>query len=78
VPEAEVVHVGESLGGAIATEPAVRHPCRALILLFPFTSFPAVRAFLDDTRPGAAQPATSLWPSTSTRTSGSPPGFSSK
>jgi fermentation-respiration switch protein FrsA (DUF1100 family) len=40
VPQAEVVHVGESLGGAIATELAVRHRCRALILLFPFTSFP--------------------------------------
>ena len=40
--------------------------------------YAAVRAFLDDTRPWAAQPATSLSPSTSTRTSGSPPGFSSK
>ena len=40
MPEAEVVHVGESLGGAIATELAVRHPRRALILLFPFSSFP--------------------------------------
>jgi hypothetical protein len=30
---------GESLGRAIATEPAVRHPCGALLLL-PFTSIP--------------------------------------
>jgi pimeloyl-ACP methyl ester carboxylesterase len=42
-PEGEVTFVGESLGGAIATELAVRRPCRALILLFPFTSFPTWR-----------------------------------
>jgi fermentation-respiration switch protein FrsA (DUF1100 family) len=40
VPEGEVIHVGESLGGAIGTELATRHPCRALVLLSTFTSFP--------------------------------------
>lgn len=40
VPEGELIHVGESLGGAMATELASRHRCRMLILLSAFTSFP--------------------------------------
>jgi pimeloyl-ACP methyl ester carboxylesterase len=40
VPEGEVILVGESLGGAIATELATRHAGRLLVLLGAFTSFP--------------------------------------
>ncbi len=36
----DVVLYGGSLGGAIATELAARHACRALVLFAPFTSFP--------------------------------------
>jgi fermentation-respiration switch protein FrsA (DUF1100 family) len=37
---ADVLLVGESLGGAIATDLATRRPFRALVLLKAFTSFP--------------------------------------
>lgn len=40
VPVGEVILVGESLGGAIATELATRHPARLLVLQGAFTSFP--------------------------------------
>ena len=40
VPVGEVILVGESLGGAIATELATRHPARLLVLEGAFTSFP--------------------------------------
>lgn len=40
VPAQEVILLGSSLGGAIATELATHHECRALLLCSPFTSFP--------------------------------------
>jgi fermentation-respiration switch protein FrsA (DUF1100 family) len=40
VPPRRVVIYGGSLGGAIAVDLAVRHPCRALFLVSTFTSFP--------------------------------------
>jgi fermentation-respiration switch protein FrsA (DUF1100 family) len=40
VPAGEVILVGESMGGAIAVELAVRHPVRLLVLHGAFTSFP--------------------------------------
>ncbi len=40
VPADRIVLHGESFGGAIATELASRHPCRALLLASTFTSFP--------------------------------------
>lgn len=36
----EVLLVGSSMGGAMATELAARHPCRLLVLVNSFTSFP--------------------------------------
>jgi fermentation-respiration switch protein FrsA (DUF1100 family) len=40
VPEGEVILVGESMGEAIATELATRHPARLLVLQGAFTSMP--------------------------------------
>jgi uncharacterized protein len=40
VPPEEVVLYGSSLGGAVATDLATRHPFRALVLLSAFSSFP--------------------------------------
>ncbi len=40
VPTAEVILVGESMGGAVATELATRHVVRLLVLHGAFTSFP--------------------------------------
>jgi uncharacterized protein len=42
VPVSEIILVGESLGGAIAVELAIRHPVRLLVLHSAFTSFPDV------------------------------------
>jgi fermentation-respiration switch protein FrsA (DUF1100 family) len=36
----DVILYGDSMGGAIATELATRYPCRALVLVSTFTSFP--------------------------------------
>ena len=41
IVESEIVLLGESLGGGPATELATRHDCRALVLVFTFTSLPA-------------------------------------
>jgi fermentation-respiration switch protein FrsA (DUF1100 family) len=41
VPPDRVILYGESLGGGVATELAVRHACRALVLVKTFTSLPA-------------------------------------
>lgn len=40
VPSERVILYGGSLGGAVATELATRHPCRALVLAAAFTSVP--------------------------------------
>jgi fermentation-respiration switch protein FrsA (DUF1100 family) len=40
VPASEVILVGESMGGAVATELATRHAVRLLVLHGAFTSFP--------------------------------------
>jgi hypothetical protein len=40
VPPKEIIFLGSSLGGAMATELATRHECRMLILCCTFTSFP--------------------------------------
>ena len=40
VPEQRIILMGGSLGCAIATELAVHHPARALVLTAPFTSVP--------------------------------------
>jgi pimeloyl-ACP methyl ester carboxylesterase len=40
VPAGEVIRVGESMGGAVATELATRHAVRLLVLHGAFTSFP--------------------------------------
>lgn len=40
----DIIFVGESLGGAVATWLAVRHPPRALVLLSTFTSVPDLGA----------------------------------
>ena len=42
----DIVYVGESLGGAVASWLAVRHPPRALVLLSTFTSVPELGAQL--------------------------------
>ncbi len=57
-PPDRIVLFGESLGGAVAIETALRHPCRALILETPFRSiaamaraiYPFLPAFLIRTR----------------------------
>ena len=41
VPTTNVVILGESLGGGVATELAAESPCRALVLVKTFTSLPA-------------------------------------
>jgi uncharacterized protein len=41
IPPGRVILYGESLGGGVATELALRHPCRALVLVKTFTSLPA-------------------------------------
>lgn len=41
-PADRIVFFGESLGGAVAIETALRRPCRALILEAPFLSVPAM------------------------------------
>lgn len=41
IPPERVTLYGESLGGGVATEMAVRYPCRALVLVKTFTSLPA-------------------------------------
>jgi hypothetical protein len=41
VPSERVIFYGESLGGGVATEMSLRHPCRALVLVKTFTSLPA-------------------------------------
>lgn len=40
IPARNVIMVGESLGGGVATELAVRHPPQALVLIRTFTSVP--------------------------------------
>jgi fermentation-respiration switch protein FrsA (DUF1100 family) len=45
VPANRVVLLGESLGGGTAVELATRHDHRALVLVFTFTSLPAVAKF---------------------------------
>jgi fermentation-respiration switch protein FrsA (DUF1100 family) len=45
VPAGRVVILGESLGGGPAVELATRHDHRALVLLFTFTSLPAVAKY---------------------------------
>jgi fermentation-respiration switch protein FrsA (DUF1100 family) len=42
VPPARVILYGGSLGGAVAVDVATRRPCRALILVSTFTTFPDV------------------------------------
>ncbi|WP_188944183.1 alpha/beta hydrolase [Nakamurella endophytica] len=42
--DADLVYLGESLGGAVVTELAARHPPRALVLRSPFTDLAAVAA----------------------------------
>lgn len=44
VPAGEVVLFGESLGGGVASELAVRHPVRGLALVFTFTTLPDAAA----------------------------------
>jgi fermentation-respiration switch protein FrsA (DUF1100 family) len=44
VPAERVVLFGRSLGGAVATELAIRHPHRALVLMSAFTSLPDMAA----------------------------------
>ena len=41
IPAERMVLYGESLGAGVATEMARRYPCRALVLVRPFTSLPA-------------------------------------
>jgi fermentation-respiration switch protein FrsA (DUF1100 family) len=41
IPPERVLLLGESLGGGPAVELATRHDCRALVLLYTFTSLPA-------------------------------------
>jgi uncharacterized protein len=41
IPPGRVILYGESLVGGVATELALRHPCRALVLVKTFTSLPA-------------------------------------
>jgi fermentation-respiration switch protein FrsA (DUF1100 family) len=45
IPGNRIVLLGESLGGGPAVELATRHEHRALVLLFTFTSLPAVAKF---------------------------------
>lgn len=45
VPANQIVLLGESLGGGVATELATRHDHRALVLLFTFTSLPDAAKF---------------------------------
>jgi fermentation-respiration switch protein FrsA (DUF1100 family) len=46
VPTSRVVLLGESLGGGTAVELAARHPdCRALVLVFTFTTLPAAAKY---------------------------------
>lgn len=45
LPANRVVLLGESLGGGVAVELATRHDHRALVLVFTFTSLPAVAKF---------------------------------
>ncbi len=45
VPAERVVLLGESLGGGPAVELATRHPHRALVLVYTFTSLPAAAKF---------------------------------
>ncbi len=45
VPGERVLIYGGSLGGAVATDLASKHPCRALILASAFTSFPDLAQF---------------------------------
>lgn len=40
VPPKEIILLGSSMGGAMATELATRHRCRMLVLVNSFTSFP--------------------------------------
>jgi uncharacterized protein len=42
VPPSEIMVVGKSLGGGVATDLASRRPCRALVLVMTFTSVPDV------------------------------------
>lgn len=45
IPPNRVVLFGESLGGGVAVEMAVRHEHRALVLLYTFTSLPAAAKY---------------------------------
>jgi fermentation-respiration switch protein FrsA (DUF1100 family) len=45
IPANRIVLLGESLGGGTAVELATRHDHRALVLVFTFTSLPAVAKF---------------------------------
>jgi|UniRef100_A0A7C5AMP4 fermentation-respiration switch protein FrsA (DUF1100 family) len=55
LPGEEIIFFGRSLGTALATDLAVRHPCRALILESPFTNSQDMARlyapFLSDWRP---------------------------
>jgi pimeloyl-ACP methyl ester carboxylesterase len=45
VPPREIILVGSSMGGAFATDKAARAPCRMLVLISAFTSFPDVAQY---------------------------------
>jgi fermentation-respiration switch protein FrsA (DUF1100 family) len=52
VPAGRVLHVGESLGSAVAVEMAVRHGGRMVVLLCPFTSMPDMAQYRFPWLPG--------------------------